>query len=239
MKNRRIARAFSFGVPPLEIPAGGRNLPAVNRNLILPFALLAVFAITRVPGMLPENFSAAYALMFCAGVYFRDRLAWWLPFAALLVTDLGLNLYYWLALGWDVWRPASLGSLAVNYGGYAALFLLGRRFTPGSSFTGLLGGGLLGALLFYLLTNTASWLFNPFQNPEYTKTLSGWILALTKGAAGWPDAWTFLRNTLLSAGLFTALFAGAMKLIAPAESAAEQEEAEADAPEPRPEESKV
>ena len=36
----------------------------------------------------------------------------------------------------------------------------------------------------YLLTNTASWLFNPFANPEYTKDLAGWLIALTKGTAG-------------------------------------------------------
>jgi len=201
---------------------------------------MVIFAITRVPGMLPENFSAAYALMFCAGVYFRGRLAWWLPFAVLLLTDVGLNFYYGLALGWDVWGGTSLAYLAVNYLGYAVLFLLGRRFRPGASFFGLLGGGVLGALLFYLVTNTASWLFNPFRNPEYTKTLFGWLLALTKGTAGWPDTWSFFRNTLLSGGLFTALFVAAMKLTAPAESPAEKEapEAEATAPEAEPEEAK-
>jgi hypothetical protein len=88
---------------------------------------------------------------------------------------------------------------------------LGRRFKPGSSFLGLLGGGLLGALLFYLITNTASWLFNPFHNPEYTKDLLGWLTAMTKGTGGYPQTWEFFRNTLLSGGLFTGLFVGAMK----------------------------
>jgi len=77
---------------------------------------------------------------------------------------------------------------------------------------------VLGALLFYFITNTASWLFNPFRNPEYTKTLLGWLTALITGTKGWPQTWEFFRNTLLSGGLFTALFVGAMKLTAPAES---------------------
>ena len=76
----------------------------------------------------------------------------------------------------------------------------------------MLGGGLLGATLFYLITNTASWLLNPFGNPEYTKDLAGWITALTSGTKGHPPTWEFFRNTLLSGGLFTGLFAGAMKL---------------------------
>ncbi len=81
----------------------------------------------------------------------------------------------------------------------------------------------MGAILFYLITNTASWFFNPFHNPEYAKTLSGWLLALTKGINGWPPTFEFFRNTLLSGGLFTALFVGAAKLTAPAESPADKE----------------
>ena len=183
---------------------------------------MVVFALTRVPGMLPQNFSAAYALVFCAGVYFAGRMAWWLPLGTMLVTDIGLNLYYWLALGWDVWTPANIAYLGFNYVAYLALILLGRRFKPGSSFVALLSGGILGAILFYLITNTASWLFNPFHNPEYTRTLAGWLTALTKGTVGWPQTWEFFRNTLLSGGLFTALFVAAAKLTAPAESPADK-----------------
>lgn len=188
----------------------------------MPLALMLVFALSRMPGMLPQNFSAAYALAFCAGVYFSGTLAWWLPLLTLLATDIGLNLYYWLALGINVWELPLLKYQACNYLAYAALIWLGRRFKPQTSFRALLGGGVLGALLFYLITNTASWLFNPFGNPEYTKTLAGWLIALTKGTGGWPQTWEFFRNTLLSGGLFTALFAGAMKLSA-AESPAEKE----------------
>ena len=202
---------------------------------------MVVFALTRVPGMLPPSFSAAYALFFCAGVYFIGRMAWWLPLGTMLVTDIGLNFYYSQALGWDVWTPANIAYLGFNYVAYLALLWLGRRFKPQSSFVSLLGGGILGALLFYLVTNTASWLFNPFHTPEYTKTLAGWITALTKGTGGWPQTWEFFRNTLLSGGLFTGLFVGAMKINEAAESAKEKEAA----PEPvvegesKPEEAKA
>lgn len=234
----RVFRGLHFAR--LEILADPRKLRAVNRTAILPIALMVIFALSRIPGMFPQNFSAVYALMFCAGVYFTGRLAWWIPFVVMLITDIGLNLYYWLALGYDVWGTNKLGYLALNYVGYAALFFLGRKFKPGSSFVGLLGGGILGALLFYLITNTASWLLNPFNNPEYTKTLAGWFVALTKGTAGWPQTWEFFRNTLLSGGLFTGLFVAAMKLTTTAESAAEKEEApEAEPDEPQPEESKA
>ncbi len=96
---------------------------------------------------------------------------------------------------------------------------LGRRFKPKSSFAKLLGGGLLGAVLFYFVTNTASWI----SNPAYAKTLAGWIQTLTTGVPGFPPTWEFFRNTLLSGGLFTALFVGAMKLTTPAESPADKQ----------------
>src|SRR5439155_21190035 len=207
------------------------RLGDVKGKLVLPIALMVVFALSRIPGMLPQNFSAAYAIAFCAGIYFTGGLAWWLPLVTLLVTDIGLNMYYWPYLGWKVWELPVLKYQLFNYASYVALIWLGRRFKPGSSFVSLLGGGVLGALLFYLITNTASWFFNPFGNPEYTKDLIGWITALTKGTSGWPQTWEFFRNTLLSGGLFTGLFVGAMKVSEAAESAKEKEERPEEEPE--------
>jgi len=202
----------------------------------MPLALMVVFALSRIPGMLPQNFSAAYALAFCAGVYFSGRMGWWLPLGTLLVTDIGLNLYYWLYLGWHVFDLPIMKYQVSNYISYGILIWLGRRFKPNSSFVGLLGGGILGALLFYLITNTASWFFNPFGNPEYTKTLIGWLTALTKGTAGWPQTWEFFRNTLLSGGLFTGLFVGAMKMTEASESKREKEAADETEEEPETDE---
>ncbi len=202
----------------------------MNGKLALPIVLMLVLAITRVPGMLPDNFSAVYALVFCAGVFIPGRLGAYLPLTTLLVSDLALNLYYQFALGWAVFTPAKLFYLGGNYLAYAGMWLLGRRFKPGSSLTGLLGGGILGALLFYLVTNTIAWLFNPFGNPEYTRTLAGWLQALTGGTAGWPHTWEFFRNTLLSGGLFTGLFAGAMKLANALEPEEVEEAEEAETP---------
>jgi len=216
------------------------SFAAVKGKILLPVALMVVFALSRIPGMLPENFSAAYALAFCAGVYLMGSMRWWLPLVMLLLTDVGLNLYYWLALDVPAFQLPMLRYQVFVYAGYAGLIWLGRRFKPSSSFVSLLGGGILGALMFYLITNTAAWFFNPFGNPEYTKDLFGWLRALTVGTSGWPETWQFFRNTLLGGGLFTALFVGVMKLTSVAESKKEQEadgeetegkEEEADTPE--------
>lgn len=213
----------------------------MKSKIAFPLALMLVFALSRIPGMLPQNFSAAYALAFCAGVYFSRHMAWWLPITVLLVTDIGLNMFYWLVRGYEVWDPPVLKYQLINYLAYFVLIWLGRRFKPQSSFLALLGGGVLGAILFYLITNTASWLFNPFHNPEYTKNFTGWLTALTKGTGGWPETWQFFRNTLLSGGLFTGLFVGAMKLTAesPADKVAGTQPEEESGAETEPEEAKA
>jgi len=200
----------------------------------MPILFMVVFALSRIPGMLPPNFSAAYAIAFCAGVYFAGSMAWWLPLGTLFITDLGLDIYY-LSLGCSVFEIPMLRSQFFNYLSFGCLIWLGRRFKPETSFLGLLGGGILGALLFYLITNTAAWFFNPFGSPEYSKTLLGWLKALTTGTPGWPQTWEFFRNTLMSGGLFTGLFVGAMKLTHAAESAREKKTDEEEAPEAEPE----
>ena len=167
---------------------------------------------------MPWNFSVAYAFAFCSGVFFKGKTGWWLPLVTIFATDMGLNFYYQYKLHvQDVWSAANLANLFFNYVAYAVLILLGRSFKPQTSLPNLIGGGILGAILFYFITNTASWL----NNPAYAKTLAGWVQALTTGVPDiHPTTWEFFRNTLWSGGLFTALFVGAMKLSA--ESPAEK-----------------
>src|SRR5574337_135872 len=100
----------------------------VKGKLLLPLALMLVFALSRIPGMLPDNFSAAYAIAFCAGVYFSGRTGWWLPLGTLVLTDLGLDLYYYFYLGYQVFDLPVLKYQLFNYAAYVVLIWLGRRF---------------------------------------------------------------------------------------------------------------
>lgn len=202
---------------------------------LLPYVFLALVALSRWPGLMPANFSAVYALVFCAGALFPERLTWRAPLALLLVTDLALDAYYQFGMGYEVFTVAGLLYLACNYAGFGALWWLGRRFRGTRDLLGLLGGGVLGAIIFYLVTNTAAWLLNPFHNPEYTKSLAGWLVALTAGTKGWPQTWEFFRNTLLSGGLFTGLFALAWRFI-PSESPQEKGEETGEGAQAEPEE---
>ena len=175
-------------------------------SYLLPGIFLVCLALSRWPGLLPPNFSAVYALIFCAAAFFPIRLGSVITIGVLLVTDLALNAWYQWGKGIPVFTPSGWLYLLGNYAAYGLVYCLGRRFQGDRSVARLVGGGILGAILFYLVTNTFSWLVNPFHNPEYTRNLAGWIIALTRGAGDWPATWEFFRNSLISSALFTALF---------------------------------
>ena len=199
-------------------------------KFLLPALFVVIFAVSRIPRLMPLNFSVAYAFAFCAGVYFPGASKWWLPLTVMLATDLALNIFYYHV------APFS-SDLAMNYAIYAVIIGLGRWFGPRAGFLKLILGGLLGAVIFYLVTNTLSW----FTDPYYAKTIGGWIQALTIGHRDiHPSTWEFFRNTFWSTGLFTAFFVGAEKIAAesPADKTAGARE-----PEPKiesePEEAKT
>src|SRR5580658_5416141 len=199
----------------------------VKKNVAWPLLFVLVFALSRWPGLLPDNFSAAYALVFCAGLYLPGAMGWIVPLALMAGTDFLIYL-----VRYPQFLSRFLVDVAPNYIAYAGLIALGRSVGRKRPWWLLVCGGMVAAMLFYLVTNTASWLILP-----YPKTWAGWIKALTTGLPGHAQTWEFFRNTLSSGGLFTGLFVGAMKLSeAEEEEKAEEpeEEAQPAASEPEP-----
>lgn len=153
------------------------------------------------PGL--TNFSPLMALTFCGAVYFRNRWLWLVPFVALSASDLYLDRYHATQFGysWD------LGGVLVRTLCFAAALALGWMVSRRRSWLGLLAGCVGGSLLFYLATNTASFLGDAF----YAKTLAGWWQAMTVGHPQFPPTLLFFRNTAASDLLFTAAFALVME----------------------------
>ena len=161
---------------------------------------MLVFAASRWPGMLPQNFSAAHALLFCAAFWLPGWMGWVLPLATIIVTDILLNLFHYS-------MPVMVPELVVNWMILALFVVLAKWLARRRSYGRVFLGTLIGALLFYLVSNTVSWL----TVPGYAKTIAGWVQALTVGLPGFPPTWLFGLKSLLGTGLFTGLFAGAMK----------------------------
>ena len=81
--------------------------------------------------------------------------------------------------------------------------LLTPRFFPDSTWRWLGGGHSFLSCYQHRLVD--------FQS-RIRQILRGWFQALTRGLPEYAPTWTFFRNTLLSGGLFTGFFVGAMKL---------------------------
>jgi len=202
----------------------------VPRKIWLPLLLMLIFAVSRWPGMLPQNFSAAHALLFCAAFWLPGWMGWVLPLATIIVTDILLNVF---AYDVTVLDPR----LVTNWMILALFVVLAKWLARRRSYGRVFRGTLFGALLFYLGSNSVSWMVNP----AYAKTIAGWVQALTVGLPGFPPTWMFGLKTLLGTGLFTGLFAGAMKLseamdaTEPEPEAEDTEEDEAKPSDPSPE----
>jgi len=151
-----------------------------------------------------SNFSPMMALAFCGGVYLRNRWQQLAPFLALALTDLYIDRFYALEYGYH-W---SLGGAVVRLLCFAAALGFGLLVARRRSWLSLLNGALGGAFLFYLVTNTASWL----GDAGYAKSAAGLWQALTVGHPGFPPTLAFFRNSLVSDLLFTGLFAGAVEI---------------------------
>ena len=150
---------------------------------------------STLPGWLP-GFTPMAALAFSGGFLLRHRLGTLVPLGAVLASDFALTALYHQALG--------AGELVVRYGCVLALAWLGGTARAGRiGAVGLVSGSLVGAVGFYVATNTACWL----GAPAYPQNFAGWVQALTVGTPGYPPTWVFLRNSLVSDGLVSMLLA--------------------------------
>ena len=178
----------------------GFNLREISpRTIVIVAALIVAVAAYRVlsvevlPGL--PNFSPVMAVAFCGAFFLRGVTAWVLPFGALLISDLLLS----VAMGYPLVSGGALAAWAC----VAAAIGMGRWMVSKGwvGGTALFGGVVANSFLFYLVTNTASWV----ANPAYVKSAAGWVQALTVGLPGYPPTWMFFRNSLASDLLFSGL----------------------------------
>ncbi|AOS43108.1 hypothetical protein Verru16b_00149 [Lacunisphaera limnophila] len=177
------------------------------RNAALILIILALgYRLLPTLDMAWANFPPLMALAFCGSVYFRNRWMWLIPFAGLCLTDLYINWFYAREYGYH-WELSGFIARAASFG---LALGLGTWVSRRKSWLWLLNGSLIGALVFYFITNTQSW----FSDPFYAKSLAGWWQAMTIGHPEYPPTIFFFRNTLFGDLMFTGIFAGVMEWLA-------------------------
>ncbi len=151
-----------------------------------------------------HNFAPLAAIALCGGFYLPARLAVAIPLVAMFASDTILNVFRYDA-------GVFYAGQWVTYAALAAVLAIGMllRKTRVNRRILLVGGSLVGSVLFYLATTAGSW----FANPVYAKDLAGFIQACTVGDPSVsPPAWVFFRNSLVSDLIYTTLFIACMSL---------------------------
>jgi hypothetical protein len=152
-----------------------------------------------------HNFAPLSAIALCGAAFLPRRLAFSLPLAALFVSDVMLNLHYS-----KTHAEVSLVSVEMlaRYGALMLIAWMGWMLRKNPRIPVMLGAGAAGSVIFFLISNTGSWL----TEPRYTGGVTGWVQALTTGLPEYPSTLWFYRHTLISDVLFTGLFIVCIRL---------------------------
>jgi hypothetical protein len=153
------------------------------------------------PGTLP-NFSPLMAAALCGAFFIPGWLGLVVPVAALLISDALLNIHDGFpAISSQVLWTLPCYLLAVGVGWMI------RAYRGGLGT--IMGATLVSSFMFYLVTNTGSWL----GLAAYPQSFAGWVQAITTGLPGYPPTWMFFRNSLVSDLLFAACFVAAERAL--------------------------
>lgn len=155
------------------------------------------------------NFAPLAAIALCAAAYFPARYKFTVPIIALLISDVVLNIHY----GFSLRSPFVLS----HYLGFVLVGCLGLVLQNRRSMKTLLPASIAGSLIFYVVTNSVSWFFDP----GYVKNFAGLIQALTVGLPQYSatPTWMFFRNSVVSDLLFTGFFVLCMNFVRRSERA--------------------
>ncbi len=136
----------------------------------------------------PANFTALGAVAIFSGIYLPRRWALILPLMAMFLSDIFIGFYAW---------PIMLSV----YSGFIIMALMGMAVKTKKNAATILGGTLLGSILFFLLTNFSVWTFGSWYEHSLAGLYQCYVLALP-----------FFKNSLAGDLFYTAALAGSYEL---------------------------
>ena len=143
-----------------------------------------------------SNFTPLAAIALCSAAYLPKKYKFAVPLLTLFISDVIINLSYG--------APLFDAQILVRYVALALVGSLGVLLQKRASLKTLLPASIAASTLFYVITNTFSWL----SDPGYAKNFAGLIQSLTVGLSQYSatPTWMFFRNSLISDLIFTFLF---------------------------------
>lgn len=130
------------------------NKNLLNGKFILAAGLILAAAFTRLIPHYP-NFTAVGAIALFGGAYLQNRkLAFAVPFIAMLITD------------WIIGFHHTMWAVYLSFG---LIVLIGMQVSKNKKVSNILIGAISSSVLFFIITNFAQWISDPF----YAKTGTG------------------------------------------------------------------
>ena len=165
----------------------------INKKAKILEIIIALLFVLIVVGLRllphPPNFAPITAIALFGGVYLSRKIAFTLPIVAMVISDIFIG-YYEIKL------------MICVYTAFLLCVMLGFWLKKHKKWQTILGSSVLSALIFFILTNFAVWIFTPW----YAKTLSGIIQCYVM-------ALPFFKNTLLSSLFYTTIFFGVYEIV--------------------------
>jgi hypothetical protein len=166
----------------------------MTKRVVVIIGVIMAAALMRLVPHEP-NFTPIGAMALFGGAYLRDRrLALLLPLAAMLLSDVVLNL--------SIYNKVSLISQPIVYACIAAIVGIGTLIRDRHSVWQIGAAMLAGSILFFVVTNLAVWLL---EN----------IYPLSRGGllACFAAAIPFFQNSLLGDSVYTTILFGGFALL--------------------------
>ena len=158
------------------------------KKIHLALALIALAIVARVLPH-PANFAPIGAVALFGGIYLSRRYAMILPLAAMLISDIFIGFYTWQIM-------------VSVYVSFALTGLIGLRVRKNKKLSTIVGGTVLGSILFFLITNFAVWAFGAMYAHNLAGLTQSYIMAIP-----------FFRNSLLGDLFYVGLLVGSYEAI--------------------------
>lgn len=137
----------------------------------------------------PANFAPIGAIALFGGIYLPKKLAVIIPLTAIFISDIFIGFYSWQIM------------FSV-YLSFVLMVFIGLKVRKNKKFHTILGGTMLGSVLFFLITNWAVWAFGDMYARDLSGLLTSYYLAIP-----------FFRNSLLGDLFYTGILVAGLELI--------------------------
>src|SRR3989339_767058 len=137
----------------------------------------------------PANFAPISAIAIFGGLYLPKRWAIVLPVLAVFVSDIFIGFYTWQIM------------ISV-YGSFAIVGLIGLLVRKNKKAATVIGGTILGSILFFLITKCAVWAFGSMYTLSFAGLMQCYAMAIP-----------FFKNTLLGDLFYTGVLVGSFEAL--------------------------